>query len=87
MKISSVTTHIKHLFVQGLQPHEICSRLGTSAIFTRHAIANICSSDPAAESLHYKNRHLKGRKVRAQFINNDPTHELSDRFGGLYGTF
>ena len=85
MKTSSTTTHIKHLFTQGLKDYEICERLRTSSIFTRNAIAATCSTDPAAESLHYKNRHIKGRKVRAYFVNNDPTHELQDRFGGFYG--
>jgi hypothetical protein len=80
MKISSQITHIKHLFTQGLRDYEICERLGTSSIFTRNAIANICYTDPAAESLHYKKRHLKGRKVRAQFINNDPYFEEVNRF-------
>ena len=80
MTALNLSNSIRHLYSQGLRDVEICERLRSSLIFTRHVIARICHSDPVAESLHYLNRHKKGRLVKARIINDDPHWEESNRY-------
>jgi hypothetical protein len=80
MTALNMASHIRHLYTQGLRDYEICARIKTSPIFTKHTIAKIIASDPAAESKHYQNRRRKGRMVNARFANDDPYWEEVDRF-------
>lgn len=76
------STHIRHLFRQGLQVHEICARAHTSKIFTQNALARLWEIDPQSISRHFISRRVKGRMVRAALVNNDPYFEEHDRFNG-----
>ena len=62
-------------YAHGATEIQICDRLRVSQIWVYHALCALRAEDPNLES-----RHLKGRKVRAQFINNDPYFEEVNRF-------
>ena len=78
MTALNMASHIRHLYTQGLRDYEICERIKTSPIFTKHTISRLCMGNPYAESRHYANRRIRAHKVR--IINNDPYFEEVNRF-------
>jgi hypothetical protein len=73
-------TSVRRLFAAGLREHEIRERLGTSQIWTRHALTSAIHREPALESMHYINRHKRGRLATARIVNEDPVCELVNRY-------
>jgi hypothetical protein len=82
MTALNMASHIRHLYTQGLRDYEICGRIKTSPIFTRHTITRLCQS-PAVESRHYINRKRGVHKIT--IVNDDPHWEKVDRFEEVIG--
>jgi len=83
MTALNMASHIRHLYTQGLRDYEICERIKTSPIFTKHIISRLCMGNPYAESRHYANRKRGVHKIT--IVNDDPHWEKVDRFEEVIG--
>jgi len=78
MTALNMASHIRHLYTQGLRDYEICERIKTSPIFTKHIISRLCMGNPYAESSLIRLMNLLIKAV--YLINNDPYFEEVNRF-------
>ena len=91
MTTTYMAKQIVKLYTQGFRDYEIREQLGTSAIFTLHAIANAVSQDIKVEVSHYAKRGARKIKpthpTTACFVlDDDNHHERGNQLvGGFYG--
>ena len=62
--------HVRDLYKVGLEIPEICDRLHTSKIWTRHTVEDLTHAEPSLETRHYLARHgvKQPARVEARFV-------------------
>lgn len=79
----TLRANLAWMYRHGMKEIEICERLRTSMIWTRHAVARLLAQDPQLQGDHLRNRRARKKWPRAQFVLDDPMCEQEDKYSDM----